>query len=136
MWTCPKCSKEFKKENQNHSCGDKPAGVDEYISEQAEEVQPILAKVRETIKKAAPDAEERISWNMPTYWQKENLIHFAAHKNHLGIHPGYVERLPFQDRISKFKTSKGAIQMPYNKPIDYKLITDITKWRVSCVDEN
>jgi len=134
MWKCPKCEKEFKKENQHHYCGDKPAGVDEYISEQSEEIQPILIKVRETIKKAAPDAEERISWNMPTYWQKENLIHFAAHKTHLGIHPGYVEKLPFQEKLAKYKTSKGAIQFPYNKPIDYELITDIVKWRISCVE--
>ena len=91
--------------------------------------------MREVIKKAAPDAVEKISWNMPTYWQKENLIHFAAHKNHLGIHPGYVERIPFQEKLAGYTTSKGAIQFPYNKPIDYELIADITKWRVSCIEE-
>ena len=135
MWKCPKCDKEFKNTNQNHSCGKKPTSIDEYISEQSDELQSILNKVRDTIKKAAPNAEERISWNMPTFWQKENLIHFFAHKNHLGIHPGYVERLPFQEKLAKYKTSKGAIQFPYNKPIDYELISDITKWRVSCVEE-
>ena len=136
MWKCPKCDKEFKKANQNHSCGNKPASIEEYISEQSEELQLILNEVRDTIKKAAPNAEERISWGMPTFWQKENLIHFSAQKNHLGIHPGYVERLPFQERLANYKTSKGAIQFPYNKPIDYELISDITKWRVSCVEEN
>ena len=135
MWKCPKCEKEFKKENQNHSCGDKIAGVDEYISEQSDEIKPILTKVRDTIRNAAPNAEERISWNMPTYWQKENLIHFAAHKNHLGIHPGYVERLPFQEKLAGYKTSKGAIQFPYNTAIDYELIADITRWRVKCVED-
>ena len=134
MWKCPKCGKEFKNTNQNHSCGDKPAGIDEYIAEQSEDVQPILVKVREVIKAAAPDAQERMSWSMPTFWQGENLIHFCAHKNHLGIHPGYVERLPFQEKLKEYKTSKGAIQFPYNKPIDYDLISKITQWRVSCTE--
>jgi len=56
---------------------------------------------------------------------------FCAHKNHLGIHPGYVDRLPFADRLAGYKTSKGAIQFPYDK-VDYDLIADITRWRASC----
>jgi len=112
----------------------KPGSVDEYIAGQLAEIQDILHKVRETIKSAAPDAIEKISWQMPTYWQGENLIHFAAQKKHLGIHPGYVDRLPFADRLAGYKTSKGAIQFPYDKPIDYELISDITKWRVACVE--
>jgi len=134
MWKCPKCGKEFKNTDQNHFCV-KPESIDDYIAGQPEELIPILEKVRETIRKAAPDATEKISWQMPTYWQKENLIHFCAHKNHLGIHPGLVERIPFQDRLAEYKTSKGAIQFPYNKPIDYDLIADITRWRVSCVED-
>ena len=136
MWTCPKCGKEFKNTNQNHSCGAKYASIDEYIAAQAEDVQPILIKVRETIRAAAPDATEKIAWQMPTYWQGEDLIHFCAQKHHLGIYPGYVERLPFRDRISKYKTSKGAIQFPYDKPIDYDLIADIARWRVSHIGES
>ena len=134
MWICPKCGKELKSENQNHFCT-KASSIDEYIEWQPVEIQPILHKVRATIREAAPDAVEKISWQMPTFWQGENLIHFCAHKNHLGIHPGYVERLPFADRLAKYKTSKGAIQFPYNKPIDYELIADIARWRVSCVNE-
>jgi uncharacterized protein YdhG (YjbR/CyaY superfamily) len=134
MWTCPKCSREFKNKGQNHSCGVKPGSVDEYISSQSEEIQPILFKVRETIRTAAPDAVEKIAWQMPTYWQSENLIHFAAQKKHLGIHPGYLERIPFKDRFAAYKTSKGAIQFPYDKPVDYELIADIVRWRVSCVE--
>ena len=82
----------------------------------------------------SPKAIEKIAWGMPTFWQGENLIHFYAHKKHLGIHPGLVERIPFGDRLAAYKTSKGAIQFPYDKPIDYKLIADITKWRVQCVE--
>jgi len=134
MWKCPKCGKEFKNTSQNHSCGNKPASIDEYIAAQSGDVQPILERVRETIRAAAPDAVEKISWQMPTFWQLENLIHFCANKNHLGIHPGYVERLPFSDRLARYKTSKGAIQFPYDKPIDYGLIADITRWRVSEVE--
>jgi len=133
MWKCPECGREFKTVNQHHYCGDKPAGIDEYIAAQSEELQPILIKVRDVIKAAAPDAAEKITWNMPTFWQGENLIHFCAQKKHLGIHPGYIDRLPFQDRLTGYKTSKGAIQFPYDKPIDYELIADITRWRVSCV---
>jgi len=133
MWKCTKCGKEFKNTNQNHSCV-KPDTIDAYIAEQPVKIQPILKKVRKTIREAAPDAKEKISWRMPTYWQGENLIHFCAHKNHLGIHPGLVERLPFTEKLANYKTSKGAIQFPYDKPIDYDLIADITRWRVSCVE--
>ena len=134
MWKCPKCNKEFKNTNQNHSCTDKPASVDGYIAAHPEDVQPILQKVREVIRDAAPNAKEKISWQMPTYWQGENLIHFSAHKNHISIHPGYIERIPFQDRLKGYEMSKGTIQFPHDKPIDYELIADITRWRVSCVE--
>jgi len=136
MWKCPDCGREFTNTKQNHSCGEKPIGIDEYIAAQREDVQPILVKVREAIRKAAPAAAERISWSMPTFWQGENLIHFAAQKNHLGIHPGALERLhpALLERLAVYTTSKGAIQFPYDKPIDYELIADITRWRVTCVE--
>jgi len=136
MWKCPKCGREFKNTNQNHSCGEKATGIDEYIAVQLNDVQPILVKVRDIIRAAAPDAVEKISWQMPTYWQGENLIHFCAHKNHLGIHPGAIDNFPdeLKKRLAPYKTSKGAIQFPYNKPIDYELIADITRWRVSVVE--
>jgi len=137
MWECPKCGREFKSKNQNHFCeADKSETIDEYIAGQAEDIRPILEKVREVIREAAPAAKEKISWRMPTYWQGENLIHFCAHKNHLGIHPGLITNLSedILKRLENYKTSKGAIQFPYNKPIDYELISDIAKWRVSAVD--
>ena len=111
-----------------------PMDIDEYISVQNPEIQPILHKVRNAIRTAAPDAVEKISWQMPTFWQGENLIHFCAQKKHLGIHPGYVDRLPFKDRLAAYKTSKGAVQFPYDKPVDYELIVDITRWRVTDVE--
>ena len=137
MWECPKCGKMFKNKNQNHSC-DKSDTIDEYIAGQVEEIKPILHKVREIIRDAAPNAKEKISWQMPTFWQGENLIHFCAQKKHLGIYPGALKNLP-QDltgRLEKYKTTKGAIQLPYNSPIDYELIADIARWRALCIEGN
>jgi uncharacterized protein YdhG (YjbR/CyaY superfamily) len=129
MWKCPDCCREFKRINQNHTCGD-ISTVDEYILAQREEVQPLLRSIRETIKNAIPDAIEKISWRMPTYWKKENIIHFASFKNHIGIFPGDMTNVPFLDRLKDYKTSKGTIHLPLNKPIDHDLIHDIVMWRV------
>ena len=109
--------------------------IDEYIAAQAETLRPILEKIRRTIKKAAPKAVEKISWGMPTFWQGENLIHFAAFKNHIGIYPGDLSQIPFQHELEGYKTSKGAIQFPLDRPIDYKLIAEIARFRVSAVSD-
>lgn len=134
MWQCPKCAREFKNTNQEHYCGEAHA-IDDYIAEQPDSVQPILRKVRETIRAAAPDASERISWRMPTFWQGENLIHFAAFKKHVGLYPGDLSLAPFDERLAGYHRTKGAVQFPFDKPIDYELISDITRWRVSCVQQ-
>ena len=129
MWKCPKCGRVFENTEQNHSCV-KQDSIDEYIAAQAEDVQPVLQRIRETIRAAAPEATEKISWQMPTFWQGENLIHFAVFKKHIGLYPGGEATTEFADRLSGYKTSKGAIQLPLGKPIDYELITDIVLWRV------
>ena len=133
MWKCEKCGKVFKNKNQSHFC-DIGDTVDNYITAQPAEVQPILQKIRETIREAAPDAVEKISWKMPTFWQSENLIHFAAFKKHIGIYPGGEATTVFADRLIDYKTAKGTIQLPLDKPIPYDLIADITRWRASCVE--
>ena len=132
MWECPKCKKIFKKLNQNHFC-EKSANIDDYIAKQDESIRPILQKVRETIREALPDATEKIAWNMPTFWMGENIIHFCAHKNHLGLHPGLHDENPFQERLIGYKYNKGSIHFPYDKSIDYDLIADIVRWRVKCL---
>lgn len=129
MWKCPKCGRTFKNEKQSHSCV-KPDSVEEYIAAQPEEVRPLLQSIRETIRAVAPKATEKISWRMPTFWQGENLIHFAAFKKHIGLYPGGEATSVFAQRLAGYKTSKGAIQLPLGKPIDYKLITDIVRWRL------
>jgi len=108
--------------------------IDEYIAAQPKEMQPVLQKLLKTIRKAAPKAIEKISWDMPTFWQGENLIHFALYKKHIGIYPGEFASAPFIDRLDGYHRSKGAIQFPLDKPLDLKLIEDITRWRVSCVE--
>lgn len=131
MWKCPKCNRPFKNANQDHYCGSAPATIDEYIATQPEAVRLLLTNIRKTIRDAAPDAVEKISWRMPTFWQKKNIIHFAAFKNHIGIYPGDLDHIkPFAERIAAYHTSKGAIQFPLDKPIDYELIADITRFRV------
>lgn len=129
MWQCPKCGRKFKNTNQDHYCG-QISTIDEYIAAQPEAVQPLLQQVRKTVRSAAPKAIEKISWRMPTFWQGENLIHFAAFKDHLSIFPGGEAAEAFAERLTGYKTSKGTIQFPLNKPIDFQLIADITRWRV------
>jgi uncharacterized protein YdhG (YjbR/CyaY superfamily) len=104
--------------------------IDEYIAGQSADVQTRLTQIRETIRSAAPEATEKISYQMPTFWQSENLIHFAAFKEHIGIYPGAEATVVFADRLAAYKTSKGTIRLPLDRPIDHQLIRDIVLWRV------
>ena len=128
MWQCPKCGREFKNQDQNHFCSEAPNTIDSYIEAQAKEVQPLLHQVRNTIRTTLPEAEERISWKMPTYWKKHNIIHFAAFKKHIGVYPGENAMVHFAGRLTEYKTSKGAIQLPYDKTLPLDLIAEIAKW--------
>lgn len=128
MWKCPKCNREFENENQNHFCSEPPKTIDSYIEAQPQEVRQLLNQVRDTLRKALPNAEERISWSMPTFRGKQNIIHFAAHKKHIGLYPGAEAMSHFAERLSEYKTSKGAIQLPYDKPLPLELIAEIAKW--------
>jgi uncharacterized protein YdhG (YjbR/CyaY superfamily) len=132
MWTCPKCGRLFKNTNQSHYCSSKPADIDQYIAQSPEERREILQRVRQTIREAAPGCTEKISWDMPTFFQGENLIHFAVSKNHLGLYPGEDGVNAFARRLQDegYKFNKGTIQLPWNKPIPYELIAEITRYRV------
>lgn len=133
MWKCPKCGRTFKNTNQDHYCGEAPKTIEEYMERQTEQVQTYLRQVNEAIKSAIPDAAEKISWSMPTYWQKRNLIQFAAFKKHIGLYPGPEAVKAFEEKLKGYKTSKGAIQLPYDKPLPLELIGEIAKW---CEKEN
>ena len=128
MWTCPKCGRDFKNTDQDHYCGEAPKTIDDYIASQAESVQPVLNQVRDTLRAVLPDAEERISWSMPTYWKKQNIIHFAAFKKHIGLYPGAEAVEYFADQLNGYKTTKGAVQLPIDKPMPLDLIAEIAKW--------
>ncbi|MDD4689974.1 MAG: DUF1801 domain-containing protein [Eubacteriales bacterium] len=132
MWQCPSCGREFKNTQQHHFCKETNS-IDDYIAAQPNEVRPLLHQIRDTIRGAAPDAIEKISWQMPTFWQGENLIHFAVFKNHIGLYPGGEATSKFAKRLEGYKTSKGTIQLPLDQPIDHKLITDIVRWRLTQV---
>jgi len=128
MWECPKCGRTFKKANQDHYCGPVPETIEEYIECQPEEAQPYLRQINSAIKAALPYAMEKISWSMPTYWKKHNLIQFAAFRKHIGLYPGPEAVQAFADRLQEYKTSKGAIQFPYDKPLPLGLIAEIAEW--------
>ena len=104
--------------------------VDQYIANQPENLQVMLLNIRLAIRETLPDAEEKISWDMPTYWKGKNLIHFAAQKNHLGIYPGAEAMKHFMARLVDYKTSKGAIQFPYKSfnAEQLELIKEIAAW--------
>lgn len=104
--------------------------IDEYIAQCPQEHQPKLNELREIIKKAAPQAEEKMAWAMPTFYLNGNVIHFALAKKHIGLYPGGSGVNEFEDRLQGYVHSKGAIQLPLDKPLPKKLITDIVKFRV------
>ena len=111
----------------------KPTTIDEYIADFPHEVQPLLEKVRAAIRKGAPKAEEAIKYTMPTYVQEGNLIHFAGYNHHIGVYPGSRPIEEFKDELTNYKTSKGTVQLPLDKPIPVGLLTRITKF---CVKRN
>lgn len=131
MWKCPKCGREFQRQDQQHYCA-KPQTIDEYIAAQEEAVQPRLRDLREIIRAAIPEAEERISWSMPTYRKGQNLIHFAASKKHIGLYPGGEATAVFAEELKDYSVSKGTIRLPYDRDLPAELIAKIAKW---CFEE-
>jgi predicted N-acetyltransferase YhbS/uncharacterized protein YdhG (YjbR/CyaY superfamily) len=107
-----------------------PMDIDEYINSQPLFYQQFLQRVRRAIYTASPYAIEKISYQMPTFWNGRNLIHFAAFKKHIGIYPGAEAIIHFKTRLYRYKTSKGAIQFPYQDFGDEQLalIGEIAAW--------
>ena len=104
--------------------------IDEYIAGFPPDVQEILQKIRMTIRKAAPRAEETISYKIPTFnLNGHYLIYFAAYKKHIALYPAPLGVPEFEEEISPYVSGKGTLQFPMNKPIPYKLITKIVKFR-------
>ena len=110
--------------------GSSPKTIDEYIAGFPKDVQKILKKVRAVVRAAAPDAQERIAYQMPTYAMGKNLAHFAAFKNHIGFYPTPNGISSFEKQLSKYKRGKGSVQFPMDKPIPLALIKRIVEYRV------
>ncbi len=107
-----------------------PKTIDDYIAGFPPDIQEILEKIRLTIKQAAPEAEETISYQMPTFTLIGNLVHFAAFKSHIGFYPTPSGTEKFQKELSIYKGGKGSIRFPLDQPIPFALIGKIVKFRV------
>ena len=107
-----------------------PQTIDEYIAGFPADIQEILQKIRKTIQEAAPEATEKISYQMPTFFLKGNLVHFAGFKEHIGFYPVPSGIEKFKKELSVYKQGKGSVQFPLDKPMPYDLITKIVKFRV------
>lgn len=105
--------------------------IDEYIATFPAGTQKILQEIRATIRAAAPGAQEKISYQMPTFFLKGNLVHFAAFKNHIGFYPTPTGIDAFKDELSSYKGAKGSVQFPLDQPMPLELIDRITRYRVA-----
>jgi uncharacterized protein YdhG (YjbR/CyaY superfamily) len=107
-----------------------PKNIDEYIAAFPNDVQDILEKIRMTIRKAAPDAEETISYQMPTFTLKGHyLVYFAAYKKHIGFYPAPIGHAEFEADLLGYESGKGTVKFPYDKPIPFDLIRKIVQFR-------
>ena len=107
------------------------ASIDDYISQFPSEVQELLETLRKVIKESAPGAQEKISYQMPTFVLHGNLVHFAAHKHHIGFYPAPSGIDAFKAELSEYKGAKGSVQFPIDKPMPYDLISKIVQYRVA-----
>ena len=108
----------------------KATSIDEYIAEYPAEVQARLEKIRATIRKAAPQARERISYAIPTFSQCGNIVHFAAYEHHIGFYPGASAVKQFKKELAAYESAKGSVQFPLNRPVPLGLIGKIARFRV------
>ncbi len=105
--------------------------VDEYIAQFPEKVRIVLEQIRRVIRESAPGAEETMSYGIPTFdLNGRHLVHFAAYKNHFGFYPTSSGIEAFKRELSSFRTSRGTVQFPLDKPIPFDLVKKITKYRV------
>ena len=104
--------------------------IDEYIADFPPDVQAILKKLRATIRKAAPDAEEAMKYRLPTFVLNGNLVHFGAFKKHIGFYATPTGNEKFRKELSAYEGAKGSVQFALDKPIPYDLVSRMVKFRV------
>jgi uncharacterized protein YdhG (YjbR/CyaY superfamily) len=105
--------------------------IDDYIAGQPPEIRARLSAMRATIRQHAPDAEERISYRIPTFYLGGNLVHFAAFPRHVGFYPGPSGIAAFQKALARYKSAKGSVQFPHTEPLPLDLVADIVQFRVT-----
>ena len=110
--------------------GKKYETIDEYIAGFPADIQAVLQEVRQTIKKAAPQASEKIGYGIPTFFLNGNLVHFAGYKSHIGFYPGSGAVEQFKEEFSAYEQSKGTVRFPLDKPVPFDLIRRVTEVRV------
>lgn len=108
-----------------------PTSIDEYIAACPKDVQKMLKELRKTIQVAAPDAVEKISYQIPTFYLKGNLVHFAAFKDHISFFPTSSGIQAFKKELSVYKGAKGTVQFPLDQPLPLQLVSKIVKFRVA-----
>lgn len=108
-----------------------PQNIDEYIAGFPEDIQEILQKVRQTIREAAPGAQETIKYQIPTFVLEGNLVHFGGYKSHIGFYPAPSGIEKFKQELSGYKGAKGSVKFPLDNPIPYDLIKEIVLFRVN-----
>ena len=113
------------------SSSNTPKSIDEYISRFPAEVQETLQTLRKVIRETLPEATEKISYQMPTFYLRGNLVYFAAYKNHIGFYPGASGIAAFKAELSEYKLAKGTVRFPLGKPLPYNLIRKIVRFRAA-----
>ena len=105
--------------------------IDEYIAGHPPKVRTRLKAMRATIRKQAPEAEERISYRIPTFYLGGNLVHFAAFGRHVGFYPGAAGIAAFRKALAGYNSAKGSVQFPHDEPLPLDLVAEIVKFRVA-----
>jgi uncharacterized protein YdhG (YjbR/CyaY superfamily) len=105
--------------------------IDEYIAGHPPKIRTRLKAMRATIRKHAPEAEERISYRIPTFYLGGNLVHFAAFDRHVGFYPGAAGIAAFRDALAEYKSAKGSVQFPHTEPLPLALVAEIVRFRVA-----
>ena len=108
-----------------------PQTIDEYMADFPAQVQAVMLRMRDLIHEIAPEATEKISYGIPTFVLGQNLVHFAAYKNHIGFYPASSGIAHFEEELKEYETSKGTVRFPLDKPIPYDLVRRITEFRVA-----